>query len=55
MPPTPVHVDNAGVLSVVNDVTIKTANKHIYRTLAEARVIPAWGLPYHWTLSLKKS
>ena len=39
MPPTPVYVDNAGVLSMVNDVTIKAANKHIYRTLAEARVL----------------
>ena len=37
MPPTPVYVDNAGVLSMVNGVTIKTANKHIYRTLAQAR------------------
>ena len=24
---------------MVNDVAIKTANKHIYRTLAEARVL----------------
>ena len=37
MPPTPVYVDNVCVLSMVNDITIKTPNKYIYRTLAEAR------------------
>jgi hypothetical protein len=37
MPPTPVYVDNAGVLAMINGNTIKSANKHIYRTLAEAR------------------
>jgi hypothetical protein len=37
MPPTPVYVDNAGVLAMVDGNTIKSANKHIYRTLAEAR------------------
>ena len=37
MPPTPVYVDNAGVLSMINDKTMKAANKHIYRTLAENR------------------
>jgi hypothetical protein len=30
-------VDNDGVLSMINDVTMKSANKHIYRALAEAR------------------
>jgi hypothetical protein len=37
MPPTPVYVDNAGVLSMLKDTTLKSANKHIYRTLQEAR------------------
>ena len=37
MPPTPVFVDNAGVLSMLNDKTMKAANKHIYHTLAENR------------------
>ena len=37
MPPTPVYVDNAGVLSMIDGITMKSANKHIYRTLAEAR------------------
>jgi hypothetical protein len=37
MPPTPVYVDNAGVLAMIDGNTIKSANKHIYRTLAEAR------------------
>jgi hypothetical protein len=37
MPPTPVYVDNAGVLSMIDGNTMKSANKHIYRTLAEAR------------------
>jgi uncharacterized protein with NAD-binding domain and iron-sulfur cluster len=37
MPPTPIHVDNAGVLSMLEGKTLKSANKHIYRTLAENR------------------
>lgn len=37
MPPTPVYVDNSGVLSMLKDTTLKSANKHIYRTLQEAR------------------
>ena len=37
MPPTPVFVDNAGVLSMLDGVTLKAANKHIYRTLQENR------------------
>jgi hypothetical protein len=37
MPPTPIYVDNAGVLAMIGGSTIKSANKHIYRTLAEAR------------------
>ena len=37
IPPTPVYVDNAGVLSMLNDRTMKAANKHIYRTVAESR------------------
>jgi hypothetical protein len=37
MPPTPVYVDNAGVLSMLKGVTLKTANKHIYRALQENR------------------
>ena len=37
MPPTVVHVDNAGVLSMIDGTTIKSANKHIYRALAEVR------------------
>ena len=37
MPPTVVHVDNAGVLAMIDGTTIKSANKHIYRTLAEVR------------------
>ena len=37
MPPTPVFVDNAGVLSMLEGMTIKSANKHIYKTLAENR------------------
>jgi hypothetical protein len=37
MPPTPVFVDNSGVLAVINDRTMKAANKHIYRTVAETR------------------
>lgn len=37
MPPTPIYVDNAGVLSMLEGKTLKSANKHIYRTLAENR------------------
>ena len=37
MPPTPVHVDNSGVIAMLKDTTLKTANKHIYRTLQEGR------------------
>jgi hypothetical protein len=32
-----VYVDNSGVLSMLKDTTLKSANKHIYRTLQEAR------------------
>ena len=37
MPPTPVFVDNAGVLAMLGDPTLKSANKHIYRALQETR------------------
>ena len=37
MPPTPIFVDNAGVLAVLQDKTMKFANKHIYKTAAENR------------------
>ena len=37
IPPTPVFVDNSGVLAMLKDTTLKSANKHIYRTLQEAR------------------
>ena len=37
MPPTKVHVDNAGVLAMIKDSNMRHANKHIYRTIAEAR------------------
>ena len=37
MPPTQVFVDNSGVLAMIKDTTLKSANKHIYRTLQEAR------------------
>ena len=37
IPPTPVFVDNTGVLSMLDGKTIKTANRHIYRSLAENR------------------
>ena len=37
MPPTPVLVDNAGVISMLEDATLKSANRHIFRTLAENR------------------
>ena len=37
MPPTPILVDNAGVISMLEGVTLKSANKHIFRALAENR------------------
>ena len=37
IPPTPCLVDNNGVLSMLKDITIKTANRHIFRSLAENR------------------
>jgi hypothetical protein len=37
MPPTPVFVDNAGVISMLQGVTLKAANKHIFKDLAECR------------------
>ena len=37
MHPTPVYVDNSGVLAMINDPTLKPANRHIYRSLAETR------------------
>ena len=37
MPPSKINVDNTGVLSVLEDVTMKPANKHIFRTVAENR------------------
>ena len=37
MPPTPILVDNAGVISMLADETLKSANRHIYRALAENR------------------
>jgi hypothetical protein len=37
MPPTPILVDNAGVISMLADATLKSANRHIYRALAENR------------------
>ena len=37
MPPTPLFVDNAGVLSMLEGNTVKPANRHIFRTLAENR------------------
>jgi hypothetical protein len=30
-------VDNAGVISMLEDTTLKTANRHIFRALAENR------------------
>ena len=35
--PTPVNVDNTGVIAMLEDTTLKTANKHIYRALQENR------------------
>jgi hypothetical protein len=37
IPPTPVFVDNSGVLAMLKDTTLKSANKHIYRALQENR------------------
>jgi hypothetical protein len=37
MPPTPVRVDNAGVISMLQGATLKAANKHIFKDLAESR------------------
>ena len=37
MPPTPVMVDNTGVVSMLQAHTVKQANKHIFRALAECR------------------
>jgi hypothetical protein len=37
MPPTKINVDNAGVLSMLEGATLKSANKHIFKTLAENR------------------
>ena len=37
IPPTPCLVDNNGVLSMLKDINIKTANRHIFRSLAENR------------------
>ena len=37
MPPSKINVDSTGVLSVLEDVTMKPANKHIFRTVAENR------------------
>ena len=38
MSPTSGLVDNNGVLSMLEDVTNKSANRHIFRSLAENRV-----------------
>jgi hypothetical protein len=35
MAPTPINVDNAGVLSMLVRLTLKSGNKHIFRTLVE--------------------
>jgi len=37
MPSTPVNVDNAGVISVLHDITMKPANRNVFRTVAENR------------------
>ena len=39
MQPTPVYVDNSGVIAMLKDATLKSANKHIYRTLQELSLI----------------
>jgi hypothetical protein len=35
--PIPLYVDNAGVFSIIDDATMKSPNKHIYRTVCECR------------------
>ena len=37
MPPTQVIVDNSGVISMMKDNTLKSANNHMFRTLQECR------------------
>jgi hypothetical protein len=37
MPPAEVYVNNSGVIAMLKDTTLKSANKHIYRTLQENR------------------
>ena len=37
MPPTQVVVDNSGVVGMLKDATLKSANKHIYKALQECR------------------
>ena len=37
MAPTPVYVDNAGVITMLKGATLKQANKAIYKTWAEVR------------------
>jgi hypothetical protein len=37
MAPTPINVDNAGVLFMLAGLTLKSVNKHIFRTLAGNR------------------
>ncbi len=37
LPPTPIKVDNSGVLAILTNVTLPAANRHIYKTIAEAR------------------
>ena len=37
IPSTPVQVDNAGVMAVIRDRTMKSTNRHIYRAIYEIR------------------
>lgn len=37
LPPTPIKVDNSGVVSVLVNVTLPAANRHVYRTICECR------------------
>ena len=37
IPPTRVNVDSAGVLAMLKGITVKAANRHIFRSLAENR------------------
>jgi hypothetical protein len=37
MPPTRIKLDNASVLSMLEGITLKSSNKHIFNTLAENR------------------